>query len=536
MLVGSQTGTAEGLAKRLAKEADVNGFSVKVLPLDKYESMELTKEERLLLITSTYGDGEPPDNAVAFWSYLNGTTAPLLQNLQYSVLALGDSNYSAFCEFGKQCDARLEALGAKRIHPRVDCDVDYDHPARLWSEAVFNALKNGHGSEVAAPPSVLSESTVEVSAPRYSRQYPYLAELLVNRKLTRVGSSKDVRHFEIAIPDPVVTYEVGDALGVHPTNCSDAVSELMGALQCDGEEAVEVAGIETSLRIALTQHFEIAKPSGELLTLLADAGHEILRDLLASNQTENLQNWLWGRQVIDLLSSAGTLPPVDKIIKSLKKLHPRLYSISSSPKMHPGEVHLTVCAVRYESLGRQRRGVCSTFLADRCGERPNLPVFVQPSHGFRLPKDGDAPIIMCGPGTGIAPFRAFLEERQITGARGRNWLLFGDQKRATDYLYEEVVEEWRRGGHISRLDLAFSRDQEEKVYVQHRMLEAADVLWSWLQDGAHFYVCGDAGRMAKDVDATLQEVAIKAGGLNADEAAEYFAEMKTAKRYQRDVY
>lgn len=534
LLYGSQTGTAEGLAKKTAKAAEKIGFAPKLVDMAKYESVDLAKEENVLVITSTYGDGDPPDNAQAFWSYLRADTAPPLAHLRYSVLALGDTNYAAFCQFGKLCDERLEKLGAQRVHPRVDCDVDYDAPAKAWTDGVFAALA---GTRVNCEES--AASIHESPSTIHDRKNPFPARLLVNRLLNAEGSAKEVRHYEISLAGSGLSYEVGDALGVLPANCSELVSDLLAALGCDGEEAVKTPdGSETSLRLALAQHYDITRPSTELLKTAAERGAAdgALAALLKPARRDDLKKWLWGREVIDVITGLTTPFTAPELIGLLKKLQPRLYSISSSPKAHPGEVHLTVAAVRYDGHGRARKGVCSTFLAERCTADTPVPVFVQTSHGFRLPVDGGVPVIMCGPGTGIAPFRAFLEERRATGAGGRNWLFFGDQKRASDFLYREQLEGWLADGHLTRLDLAFSRDQAEKIYVQDRMRENTAELWAWLESGAHFYVCGDASRMAKDVDTALHQIAETAGGMSPEAAAAYVAKLRTEKRYQRDVY
>ena len=537
ILFGSQTGTAEGVAKKASKEAEKRGFAPKLVCMEKHETVDLTKEENVLVITSTYGDGEPPDNAQSFWNFLASESAPPLAHLHFSVLALGDTNYTAFCEFGKRCDERFEQLGAQRVHPRVDCDVNYDAPAKSWTDGVFAALASANGSASESNGASVAEEIAAETG--YSKKNPFPARLLTNRLLNAEGSGKEVRHYEISLAGSGLSYEVGDALGVVPANCGGLVGEILAALGCDGEEAVATPdGSETSLRLALAQHYDITRPSGELLKAAAErgaAGGE-LASLLDPARKDDLKKWLWGREVTDVIG--GLAPQFDaaEFIALLKKLQPRLYSISSSPKAHPDEVHLTIAAVRYDGPGRSRKGVCSTFLADRCAAETPLPVFVQTSHGFRLPENGDVPVIMCGPGTGIAPFRAFLEERLATGAKGRNWLFFGDQKRATDFLYREQLEGWVADAHLTRLDLAFSRDQAEKIYVQDRMLESATELWAWLQDGAHFYVCGDASRMAKDVDAALHTIAETAGGLSEEAAAEFVQKLKSEKRYQRDVY
>jgi sulfite reductase (NADPH) flavoprotein alpha-component len=538
LLWGSQTGTAEGLAKRFAKEANTRGFDAKVADLGAYPVGKLATERNLIVLTSTYGDGEPPDNAAGFWSALKDEAAPRLESLRYSVLALGDTNYAGFCQFGKDCDERLLALGASRVFARTDCDIDYEEPAKQWLAGALSAFSEG---STAAVPALQTAAAGDepVVLEGYNRKNPFAARLLVNRTLNGAGSGKEVRHYEISLAGSGLVYEAGDALGVYPENCPDSVSEILALMGWDGEEAVTVAGSpESSLRVALLRSCDITRPSTEMLKALAERGSgggELL-SLLDPARKDDLKAFLWGREVVDLLAGLnGALTP-GEFVGLLKKLQPRLYSISSSPNAHPDEVHLTVAAVRYEGHGKKRKGVCSTFLADRVSSETPVPVFVQVSHGFRLPANGELPVIMCGPGTGIAPFRAFLEERQVSGATGKNWLFFGDQKRDTDFLYREQLEGWVAGGHLTRLDLAFSRDQAEKIYVQNRILENAEELWAWFQAGAHFYVCGDASRMAKDVDAALVKVAETAGGLSAEAAADYIQKLKTEKRYQRDVY
>ncbi|MEQ1852431.1 MAG: sulfite reductase subunit alpha, partial [Chthoniobacteraceae bacterium] len=533
LLYGSQTGTAEALAKKTAKVAEKNGFAPKLVGMDKYSEVDLTKEQNVLVITSTYGDGDPPDMAQGFWEWLKADTAPKLDHVRYSVLALGDTNYSAFCEFGKKCDERLAALGARRVADRRDCDVDYETPAAEWTEGVFAALASvalPHSGNGTAP----EESEI---AEGYSRKKPFPARLVTNSRLSGDASAKDVRHFEISLAGSGLSYEVGDALGVIPSNCPQLVGELLTALGFDGEEAVKTADGELPLRLALMQHYDITRPSGELLAAIAQRspGSEFAA-LLDPARKDELKKWLHGREIIDVLAGIASPFLPAEFVGLLKKIAPRLYSISSSLKAHPDEVHLTVAAVRYDAHGRSRKGVASTFLADRVGETGSVPVFIQPSHGFKPPANGDTPMIMVGPGTGIAPFRAFLEERLATGAKGRNWLFFGDQRRATDFLYQDQLDAWLKDGHLARLDLAFSRDQAEKIYVQSRMLEAARELWSWLEAGAQFYVCGDASRMAKDVDAALHTVIEKAGGKSSEEAKAYVERLKGEKRYQRDVY
>ena len=555
VMYGSQTGTAEQLARRFATDAEKRGFAPRVFELNAFASVDFAKENRLIIVTSTWGDGDPPDNAAGFWQHLNSDAAPQLDHLSYSVLALGDKTYSDFCGAGKKFDERLEQLGAKRIHPRAECDVDYETTANGWMERVWAALvKVGQASRLPenrsgdSPIQMTTEHDVASSrheaggtpAPRYNRANPFPARVIAHRKLNAAGSAKDTRHIGISLEGSGLTYEVGDALGVMPTNCPTLVSDILQALGCDGEEAVpDGQDCETSLRQALLTRCQITRPSIDFLQAFSErSGDAELKSLLVPARKTDLDEFLRGREVVDLLSNfpAARFEPA-QFVALLRKQQPRLYSISSSPRAHPGEVHLTVAVVRYQSHGRQRKGVCSTFLADRVENKVTpVSIFVQTSHGFRLPADGDRPIILIGPGTGIAPFRAFLEERRALGATGRNWLFFGDQCRAHDFLYREELEAMLADGALTRLDTAFSRDQREKIYVQHRMLEHAREVWEWLEAGAHVYVCGDASRMAKDVDVALHEVIQKAGGRDAAQAAEYVRQLKVERRYQRDVY
>jgi sulfite reductase (NADPH) flavoprotein alpha-component len=547
---GSQTGSAEGLAKRLAKEAGQKGFAPTLCELNQVTADSLAKEQLAVIITSTWGDGDPPDNATAFWSWLSVDAAPRLELLQFAVLGLGDKNYADFCGASKKFDTRLETLGAKRLIARGECDVDYEAAAKAWMENLWPALERAAEQAAVRSPSPgtgpveqagsLAPAAGGSSAPSWSRANPFPARLKTNRRLNRAGSAKDTRHFEIVLEGSGLSYAAGDALGVMPSNCPVLVEELLATLGFKGEEVVNTpAAGDTALHDALLHHYVVTQPTADLLQAAAGrAADGGLRTLLAPERKAELDQWLFGRDVVDVLRacSGARFTPAE-FVGCLRRLQPRLYSISSSPRAHPGEAHLTVAAVRYEAHGRVKKGVASCWLADRVAlnESP-VPVFIQTAHGFRLPADGDLPVIMVGPGTGVAPFRAFLEERRAAGAKGRNWLFFGDQCRATDFLYEDELIAMHADGHLARLDLAFSRDQREKLYVQDRMREAAAELWSWLEEGAHFYVCGDAKRMARDVDAALHEVVTRAGGRTRDQAADYVAKLKSEKRYQRDVY
>ncbi len=534
ILWGSQSGSTESLAKRMGKAAEGFGFGARVLSMENFAKVDFATESRVILMTSTWGDGEPPDNALAFWEHLNSAGVPSLEGVRFSVLALGDSNYEDFCGAGKMFDRRFEELGAERIHPRVDCDVDYDEPAAEWTKGVWESL----GGNVEGRESRIEAMSTDNEVIPFTRKNPFPAKLLVNRNLNGEGSAKETRHFEILLEGSGLEYSAGDALGVLPTNCPELVDEILTALGSDGEDAVLLPnGGEAPLRKALIENYSITAPSKKFLEAIAVHGADVdlAKRLMPAHKTA-LAEYLWECEVIDLLLAHpnANFKPTE-FVGLLKKLQPRLYSIASSPKAHPGAVHLTVASVRYESHGRARKGVCSTFLADRAADA-TLPVFVHISKNFRLPDDGEIPIIMVGPGTGIAPFRAFLEERQATEAKGDNWLFFGDQHAATDFLYQNELEKLHRDELLTHLHTAFSRDGAEKVYVQHRMREHAAELWAWLEDGAHFYVCGDAKRMAKDVDATLHDIAQTAGGKSAAGAKAFVDELKKTKRYQRDVY
>ncbi len=545
ILFGSQTGTAEGLAKKAAKEAGKHGFAAMILDMAQTDLVRLGAEKNLLIITSTYGDGEPPDNAKALHAALSADTSPgsNLASLKYSVCALGDSNYIQFCKCGRDFDALLEQRGATRITPRADCDVDPESKFTEWLNVSLGAFASSasvraDGSSIGATTAAATGNNFAPAAdqrapshpaddpePPYSKSHPYSAVILTSRNLCSADSAKQVHHVEFDLGDSGLKYEAGDALGVYPHNCPELVADVLAALECDGEEAVPVpGGATTSLRHALTEFYDLGKRSPDLLAHFGGGG---------GGGTA-----LAVHHVIDVLLSRVDLKlsPVD-FVRTLKRLQPRLYSISSSPKAHAGQVHLTVGAVRYEAGARTRKGVCSTFLADRIvAGQSRVGVYLHANQAFRPPMNPETPMIMIGPGTGIAPFRGFLHERKATGANGRNWLFFGDQREATDFLYREELLGFKAAGLLTQLDLAWSRDQQEKIYVQDRMLAHASALFAWLEAGAHVYVCGDASRMAKDVDAALHTVVERAGGKTRAQAAEYVESLKAAKRYCRDVY
>lgn len=522
VLWASQTGNGEALAERCAARLRDCGLAVELSCMEAVTPRHLQGAASVLLIISTFGDGEAPDSGAAFWQALQADEANCA-DLPYAVLALGDSSYEQFCGFGRRLDQRLAELGGQRLLQRVDCEPDYDEAFAQWLDALLPAL-----GQTAVP----TGAPAPVNAARYSKHQPWRAPLLENRLLNGAGASKETRQLVFDLSGSDFTYEAGDALGVWPRNCPALVQELLGLMQLDGQSLVQLDDLPAmSLAAALESHFEIARITHQQLEAFSQQpGGDDLHRLLQPGLKGELKSWLWGRQLADVLREFPQALPLASWLSLLKPLQPRLYSISSSPKAHPQQVHLTVSTVRYG----QRKGVSSTFLADRASD-VRVAIFPQPSKHFRLPEDDRVPVIMVGPGTGVAPFRAFLEEREARGASGRNWLFFGEQREGCDFYYREQLQAWQACGHL-RLDTAFSRDQAQKIYVQQRMLEQGAQLWQWLEEGAYFYVCGDAERMAKDVDAALCQVVAEHGGMSDEAAAVYVAELGKAKRYRRDVY
>ncbi|WP_089251916.1 bifunctional nitrate reductase/sulfite reductase flavoprotein subunit alpha [Rhodococcoides kyotonense] len=531
LLWASQTGNAEDFASSCTTALRSAGHTVKSQAMEDFSVSDLTTYREVLLISSTTGDGEAPDNGTSFLDALSGDDAPELTEIRFAVLGFGDSNYDDFCGNGRRLESRFVDLGAERLVGRVDCEPDYEEAASVWLERVLAKL--GAKDEPTALPVPATANKVAT----YGKKSPLPTALIRNTQLSAPGSAKDVRQFGFHLPAGTLSYEAGDALGVWPRNSDALVDEWLGLTKLDGDTVVDLAGYDSMpLRSALRERLEIAKATPALLkfvhTRTKDADLE--RMLLPENKSA-LSDWMWGRQSVDVLSHLPVRADLDEWLGVLSPLQPRLYSISSSPKTDPDEVQLTVSTVRYNVHGVPRRGVCSTYLADHA-ESDDVGIFVQKTTHFKPPEDPTAPMIMVGPGTGVAPFRAFLHERRALGHTGPNWLFFGEQHAATDFYYRDELTAMRDDGLLTRLDLAFSRDQSSKIYVQDRMSEHGAELWRWLQQGANFYVCGDASRMAKDVDGALKGIVAQHGKLAPTSADAYVKALSAEKRYVRDVY
>lgn len=535
ILYGSQTGNARGLAKKSAQTLEANGYQVTVSAMSDFKPNNLKKLQNLLIIASTHGEGDPPDNAISFHEFLYSKRAPKLEDLHFSVLALGDSSYEFFCQTGKDFDGRLEELGGTRLYPRFDCDVDFDEPAAEWLEGVLASLGEAAGVTQAQAQTTVNPAVESV----YSRTNPFKAEVLENINLNGRGSNKETHHLEISLEGSGLTFEPGDALGIYPDNDPELVDLLIKELNMNPDEKVTVKqGDVRTLSDALVSYYEISVLTKPLLQKAADlTGNKELQDLLAPGKEEEVKAYIHGRDLIDLVRDYTPWNvTAQEFVSILRKIPGRLYSIASSLAANPDEVHLTIGAVRYDAHGRNRNGVCSTLVADRINPGDILNVYVQQNENYKLPQNPETPIIMIGPGTGVAPFRAFMQEREETGAEGKSWLFFGDQHFVTDFLYQVEWQKWLQNGTLTKLDVAFSRDTNQKVYVQHRMHEQSKELFQWLQDGAVVYICGDEKHMAHDVHQTLIDIIEKEGSMSREQAEAYLADMQQQKRYQRDVY
>lgn len=531
ILYGSQTGNAKGVASAIKAQAEARGLPVTLTSMADYKPKQLKKESHLLVVVSTYGEGEPPESAVDLFEQLKKGKVGKLDGLKFAVLGLGDSSYEFFCQTGKDFDDFLSKAGAERIHELASLDVDYQDAAKVWGEqavaAVATTLSAG-----AATASVAGSVQAAVGHSQYHKENPFPARLSVNQKITGRDSTKDIRHIEINLEESGITYQPGDALGIWFDNDADLVGEVLALTGLSGDEATA----QGPLRAALTRHFELTRLHGGFITGLADiSGNAALKDLAGDKAQVNAL--VASAQVVDVLKRFPATLTAEQLVKLLRPLTPRLYSIASAQSEVEEEVHLTVGVVRYpQEDGTVRSGGASSYLADRLAEDAEVRVFVEHNDNFRLPANPDTPVIMVGPGTGIAPFRAFMQEREAQGAEGKNWLFFGNPHFTQDFLYQVEWQRYVKSGLLSKISLAFSRDQANKIYVQDRLREAGLELYQWLEAGAHFYVCGDANHMAKDVQEALLDVISDHGHKSREEAEEYLSELRRAKRYQRDVY
>lgn len=536
LLYGSETGNAQGLAEIFEERLSNIGHNVTLKAMDEFKPKNLKNVEDLFIITSTQGEGDPPDNAAELHEFIHGRKAPKLEGVRFSVLALGDQTYEFFCQTGRDFDKKLEELGAERLYERVDCDVDYEEDAEKWMANVINTIDSA--PEGTQSEQVVSESIKSAKEKKYSKANPYQAEVLENINLNGRGSNKETRHIEFLLDNFGEEYEVGDCLVVLPQNDPALVELLMSTLGWDPGDQIQISedGDTISLEEALTSYFEITKLTKPLLqNAAAYFDNEALEDKV--QDSEWIQNYIEGRDFIDLLNDfpPEELEPED-LYQILRKLPPREYSISSSYQSLPDEVHITVGAVRYNTHGRDRSGVCSVQFAERIQPGDTVPIYLKRNPNFKFPKDGDTPVIMIGPGTGIAPFRAHMQEREEYSYKGNTWLFFGDQHFTTDFLYQTEWQEWLKDGVLEKMNVAFSRDTDQKVYVQHRIAEHSKEFNEWLEKGASIYICGDEKNMAKDVHQAIRNVLVKEQNLTEEDAESYLKQMKKDKRYQRDVY
>jgi sulfite reductase (NADPH) flavoprotein alpha-component len=527
VLFGTESNNCADLADRTGSALTAAGMSASVIDMGDFANAKLGEVRTLIVITSTYGNGDPPSNAESLHAYVM-KSAPSLPHLRFAVCALGDKTYDRFCQCGKDFDRRLEELGGTRIVERKDCDVDYEKPWKAWLDHLVPALRALAESDATTTAPVIPIEGPKVEhheAKPGTRRNPVMAKVLEKRRLSSGASTKETIHVAFGLSGTGLSYEVGDSLGVWPTNDPRLVAEILDAASCDGDAKVTLRGAvhESSrgtgtitLREALSTHVDISHVDTRLL------------EACGSRPIEG------GHALDVLLASEKPITP-QTLVESLRPLAPRQYSIASSLRAHPEEAHFTIDVVRYELLGRRRGGVASTHFVDRASIGSEIPVYLHPAPHFRLAAD-DLPIIMIGPGTGIAPFRAFIEERAVRGAKGRSWLFFGARNAAHDFLYGDELRAYRDRGVLTRLDCAFSRDQDSRLYVQHRMEENARELYAWIEDGAVIYVCGDAKRMAPDVHHALASIMSREGSVSTDAGLARLAQMETENRYLRDIY
>ena len=530
ILFGTQTGNSESVAEDLSNFALSNGFKTQINALDDIEMNNLSKMKNVAIITSTYGEGEMPDNAQLFWNALSSNTAPQLNNMNYSVLALGDTGYEEFCHAGKLLDTRLEQLGAKRIIKRIDCDVDFEDLAEKWINSVVPKFNPDKKLDV------VNKDKTESIVKSWSRKNPYEAIISYNKLLSGPKSNKEIIHYEIDLGDSGLKYEVGDSLSIIPRNKQLLVDQIIERLHTSKDFIP--SGHEIDIENLLKFKFEILTPTKRLIEYVEKIAEDSeLSLILEKKDSKALDDFKWGMDVLDFMNLNPKVDfIVEKFLDLLKPLQHRTYSISSSINKFDNKVHLTISSVRWKNKKRDYNGVCSTYLADDCNENEKIKIFFTPNKSFRLPEDKDKDIIMIGPGTGIAPFRAFLQEREVTKSSGKNWLFFGDQTRDNDFIYEDELKDMLNKNILTKLDLAFSRDQKEKLYVQHKIYENKKEFFSWIENDSIIYICGDATKMAKDVEDIILKIISEEKNCSFNDSIDYLNKLKKEKRYLRDVY
>lgn len=534
LLYATHTGNSERLAKLTEKRINDLGVATKIADMGSFKQKELRSIKKLLVIVSTHGIGEPPIQATELYEYLNSSKAPELKQLQYAVLALGDSSYTHFCQTGKDFDIILSRLGAQRICERVDCDVDLEDDYNRWLEKVLNDIgASSPGSYAPAPPN--EPAGIVAGNSKFNRKNPFAATVARKINLNGRGSSKETIHVELAINDSGLIYQPGDALGIYASNSERLFEPILNVLHLTGNEPVETYRGTKTLHEALQADYELTPLTSVSLNRYAElTGSSRLKKIVSDNVA--VAEYLYGRDIYDLIREVPFKMSPDTFIGLLRKNSPRMYSIASSQDAVDDEVHLLASVVRYEAYGRYKEGHCSSFLAGRIQEDDQVDVFIDPNSRFKLPLDPDVPIIMVGAGTGIAPYRAFIQHRDIHQASGNSWLFFGERNFTTDFLYQSEWLQYLKSGVLTRADVAFSRDQKEKQYVQHRIVENGKELFKWLEEGAHFYICGDAQKMAKDVHFALKTVIRDEGGMSIEKAEEYIKGLQVTDRYQTDIY
>ncbi|HDL7144455.1 TPA: NADPH-dependent assimilatory sulfite reductase flavoprotein subunit [Yersinia enterocolitica] len=536
LISASQTGNARRLAEQLRDDLLAAKLNVNLVNAGDYKFKQIAQERLLVIVASTQGEGEPAEEAVALHKFLFSKKAPKLPEMAFAVFGLGDTSYEHFCQAGKDFDNKLAELGAQRLLERVDADVEYQESAQQWRQQIVAALQARVPAQSAAAVAVTPSGAVdEITSSPYSKAAPLTAQLSVQQKVTGRNSEKDVRHIEIDLGDSGLRYQPGDALGIWFDNDPALVEELLALLWLKGDEQVSIDGQNISLSQALRSQLELTQNT----TLIVDKYAALSRDekliaLLADKPA--LQHYAKNTPIVDMVRQAPSDLNADQLVALLRPLTPRLYSIASSQAETESEVHITVGVVRYDIDGRPRTGGASGYLADRLEVDGDIRIFIEHNDNFRLPTNPETPVIMIGPGTGIAPFRAFMQQREADGATGKNWLLFGNPHFTEDFLYQVEWQRYVKDGLLTRIDLAWSRDQAHKIYVQNKLREQGAELWNWIQQGAHIYVCGDANRMAKDVEQVLLDVVALHGAMDAEQADEYLSELRLARRYQRDVY